>query len=176
MSRLVLTGPAFAELAAKILGQGTAVRFRAHGRSMWPLIRDGDILTVEPVKMETLRVGDVVLHRTEPCGLVAHRLVARGVENGNLVLTTCGDVSPRVRDRVSAEQLLGRVVALERGKKAVRLDRGPWRLAGVLWAVLSPFGALLIQWVRRARRVVFRRPRCTRTAENGAAIPRGTDD
>ena len=39
----------FAELALQILDDGNSLKFRAHGESMNPFIRNGDILEVQPV-------------------------------------------------------------------------------------------------------------------------------
>ena len=45
------------------LTAGETVSFRPHGRSMSPRIESGQLCTVEPVKIEDLAVGDVVLCR-----------------------------------------------------------------------------------------------------------------
>ena len=148
-----LAGEDFAELSAEILARGSRVRFRARGRSMAPLIRDGDVLTVEPVSMEALRVGDIVFHRAGPGRLVAHRVVTRDVENAELTLTTRGDALLGPGERVRADDVLGRVVELQRGNRLVCLDQGWRRVVGVLWARLSPLPARLARLVSRAVRM-----------------------
>ena len=44
-TNLPCTSAGFAELSAAILGEGVALRFRALGKSMAPLVRDGDVVT-----------------------------------------------------------------------------------------------------------------------------------
>jgi hypothetical protein len=64
------------------------------------------------------------------------------------VLKTRGDASLGPADVVRAEQVLGCVVAVQRGNRLVRLDRGMWRLAGMLWVRLWPIGPALFRLVR----------------------------
>lgn len=45
------------------LRAGEVVQFRPRGNSMTPLIRSGQLVTVEPVDPSELKVGDVVLCR-----------------------------------------------------------------------------------------------------------------
>ena len=65
------------ELAAALLRAGRSVTVRAGGRSMEPLLRDGDLLRVEPAEAAALAVGQVILVRRTDGHLLAHRLVAR---------------------------------------------------------------------------------------------------
>jgi len=155
---VILAAQEFAELSAAILGRGSSIRFRARGRSMLPLIRNRDVLTARPVSVGTLRVGDIVLHRIGRDRLVAHRIVRLGHTNGKAMLTTRGDASLAPGDQVSAEQVLGHVVALRRGGRSVWLDRGAWRLAGVLWVRLWPIGPTLLHLMRGALSLCRRHP------------------
>lgn len=44
-----------------LLKEGQTVSFRPRGNSMIPIIISGQLCTVEPVQVTTLKVGDVVL-------------------------------------------------------------------------------------------------------------------
>jgi SOS-response transcriptional repressor LexA len=148
MPEFIVENPDFIALAREILGRGAAVRFRAHGRSMAPLIRDGDILTVSPVHAEELKVGDVILHESGDRQAVAHRVIGRSREDGEVALTTCGDRTPAYPESVRGASVLGKVVQLERGRRRVRLDRGLWPAAGALWVRLLPLRLRLIGFAR----------------------------
>ncbi|MFW6107386.1 MAG: nucleotidyltransferase family protein [bacterium] len=159
-SRWVLNNAQFAELASTLLAQGAAVRFRAHGRSMLPFVRHGDVLTVEPLGGEAPRVGDVVLHRVPGGRLLAHRVVGRSRADGQAALVTRGDAALAPGHRVSPGQVLGRVVARQRAGTTVRLDRGPRRALGAAWARLWPLGPLALLAARKAGHALRRlRPR-----------------
>ena len=56
---------AFREIAEGLIASGLNFRFRAKGRSMLPLIHDGEVLYVQPIRAEPIRVGDIVLFRKD---------------------------------------------------------------------------------------------------------------
>lgn len=103
----------FDDLAADILGQGSYLRFRAHGNSMAPFIRNGDTILVEPKKASEMCIGDIVFYRRAGGRHVAHRLIGKSGNDGSLVLTTRGDNLRHLDASVFPEQVLGRVVRIE---------------------------------------------------------------
>jgi signal peptidase I len=112
------------ELLQTILSRGCDCRFRAGGVSMAPFIRDGDVLTVSPLRERTVRRGDVVafLHPTTR-RLVVHRVVAR-------LGTRCvvrGDNAPEEDGALQSGDILGRVTRVQRGSRFVALGLGPER-------------------------------------------------
>ena len=70
----ILGSKLFLDLMGELLRGGTRVRFRANGRSMYPSIRDGEVVMVEPVGPSDVKLADIVLYRSER-GLIAHRVV-----------------------------------------------------------------------------------------------------
>ena len=105
----------FSELSRELLRQGKSIRFSAPGRSMYPTIREGEAITVEPIDPAFVRPGDIVLYRSGD-HVVAHRVVRR--EGGPRFILR--DDTWGMRDEaVSADQVLGKVVSVERGGRAV---------------------------------------------------------
>ena len=82
--------------------------FRYRGRSMWPCFQEGDLLDIQPVAFEELRVGDCITYRLNNCEThVTHRI--RVIRNG--IICTRGDAIPWPDELgVNADQLVGRVV------------------------------------------------------------------
>lgn len=109
---------------AAILADGKIVRFEAGGDSMYPLIRSGDRLLVEPVAPRALRRGDVVLARLDR-GLTAHRIVRIDGDT----ITTRGDNCGVDDPPFTRAQLLGRVRAVERDGRQHGTRRGLRSLA-----------------------------------------------
>ena len=110
-------------LIVDLLTSGHAVRFRARGHSMYPLIRSDDYLHVEPVPAAEVVRGDVVLARADR-GLTAHRVLhVQRDARGELVLTTRGDNAGAEDALVPATQLLGRVTRAERAGRLYRVRR-----------------------------------------------------
>ncbi len=149
------------ELAAEMLRVGNKLHIRAQGWSMYPFIKHGDIIEVEPVEISATQVGDVVLCRYGAGRLVAHRVVGVNREDGGVALVVKGDWTPRADPLVYPEQVLGRVVAVERGDKRTKLSSGTQRLVGILWARISPHSRWLYFPLRKAVHATYQvRDRC----------------
>lgn len=151
---LPLSGQALLELLRAVLARGVPFRFRARGWSMAPFIRDGDVITVSPLRNAPPRVGEVVAFARPGAGnLVVHRVVAR-CGAGSLV---AGDGVEQFTDGViPAQNLLGRVTRVERNGHDVWLGLGPERIV-IAW--LSRIGWLvpLRGWLARWLRPLLRR-------------------
>jgi len=88
----------FRSLSRSLLREGLSIRFRAHGRSMFPAIADGEDLHVEPSLVA--HAGDVVLADGE-FGLRAHRVLSQ--TSGGIVTrgdSCIEDDAPGSRDSV----------------------------------------------------------------------------
>ena len=120
---LTLTSDDFFALAGEILSRGERLRFRATGTSMTPFIRSGDVLVASPAN--GVRTGDVVLYRSAE-GPRAHRVTGR--EEGGFRVQ--GDAPGCLPEEVAGADVLGRVEAVERDGRVIRMDRGPQRLMG----------------------------------------------
>ena len=151
MREMILNRTDFGELTEEVLSRGGSFCFRARGFSMVPFIRDRDILTIESIKASVLDMGDIAFYRLAGDRLVAHRVVCREVLDGKEILTMRGDVPSGSYDRVLAEQVLGRVVSVQREEKLIRLDRGFRRLMALLLVRSSPVSSLIFQPVRTVK-------------------------
>jgi len=88
---------------------------------MNPTIRDGETVVVEPVRaLEVLR-GDIILYR-QASRVVAHRVISlKGSDETHRVFILRGDALIGCDEPVRAEQILGRIVAVEREGRCVNL-------------------------------------------------------
>ncbi len=121
----------FSDVSAELLRRGARVRFRATGRSMQPTILEGEAVTVEPVAPAAVTRGDIVLYRWER-GVIAHRVIhieskkAEAVTQPSVLSPpSCfilrGDASLSCDTPVQPEQVIGKVVAVERGGRRIDL-------------------------------------------------------
>jgi signal peptidase I len=116
-----LSNRAQVELLSGAMARGAAIRIRVRGLSMTPFIRDGDLLTIAPLGVLRPHPGDVVAFTYPDTERMAiHRVVARK-DPGWLVR---GDNCQAADGVVLAENVLGRVVRVERGTRTVRLAVG----------------------------------------------------
>ena len=136
MHDLTLSRDDFGVLSAAVLERGDGLRFRARGNSMLPFIRDGDVLLVRP-GLET-RPGDVVLCRAGDGRVLAHRVTRVHEQSNRRSILLQGDAHPWSDGLFPLDDILGRVVAVERGRRRVRLDAGLHRWLGWLWSGASP--------------------------------------
>lgn len=107
------------ELSAAALAQGQLLAFEVHGRCMWPALRPGDRVLVRAVDAE-LMLGDVVVYRAADRTFV-HRVLA--LDHASASVTCRGDASLARDAPVRVPALLGRVVAVERAGRRVRLPQ-----------------------------------------------------
>ena len=120
----------FTNVATGLLRDGYGVRFYAKGWSMYPTIKDGEMITVEPVVPSQVKRGDILLHHNGK-GVIAHRVVriARkkapfNTQNSvlDIFFILRGDASSTCDEPVEADQALGKVVSVERNGGLIDLD------------------------------------------------------
>jgi len=111
-------------LCQDLLAAGYAVSFRARGTSMIPAIGCGERITVQPVAPERLRRGDILLFRVAG-RLLAHRLVStwKGGSGDRPVYRARGDAALGFDPALETDQILGRVVRIERHGREIDLTR-----------------------------------------------------
>jgi hypothetical protein len=134
------------DLAVNVLRQGHPLRIKARGASMFPLLRDGDIVTVLPAASLDIRVGDVICYEGLPGRLMVHRVVGRA---GDDVLAK-GDAVGGL-ETVRPAQLLGKITVIERSGKLKRLDSAAARLRNRVMATVSRRTPLFPMAVHAAR-------------------------
>jgi signal peptidase I len=121
-----LSGQALLDLTQTVLAKGAQFRFCAKGLSMYPFIKNGDLITISPLSDAPLSPGDIVAFVSSVTGkLVVHRVIRRmggffsikGDNNG------AGD-----GETVPKAKILGCVTKVERNGKEVLFGFGPERL------------------------------------------------
>jgi hypothetical protein len=123
-------------LARAILEEGKSIRFRARGRSMFPCICDGDVITIAPILYPITAHGEIVACVSlDNQSLFVHRIIKK-VPQGYLLR---GD-NLRWPDRIcAAENIIGRVIKIERNGRVCSFGIGK---ESVVLALLSHMGAL----------------------------------
>ena len=129
------------DLTAELLSRGTTVRFRPSGRSMYPSIREGEIITVEPVSASDVKLADIVLYESDR-GLIAHRVIEIASKDA-WVFRLRGDASLSCDEPVAGQQILGRVVRVHRNGRGLALaSRG-----AKLWHKARRWASGLKGWI-----------------------------
>jgi hypothetical protein len=116
----------FLEVSERLLEQGYRVRFRAGGASMQPAIGDGDAVILAPVNPVAAQPGDILLYRKNRRG-IAHRVVhVQHADEAVVAFLLRGDAEPACDAPVTPDEVLGKVVAVER--RDDRLAPNGWRV------------------------------------------------
>ena len=134
----------FVDVITELLRSGQAIRFQAPGWSMHPTIRDGEIITVEPVMPSAVKQGDIILYRSK-VGVIAHRVVRISQKNGvvpRFILR--GDALGSPDEPLAAQQILGKVVWLERDGKGI----DPYGLKAKVLRAFRVRISVLKRWIR----------------------------
>lgn len=118
---LSLDSDGFADLCLDLLSVGKSVRFTARGGSMQPLVRDGNVLLVEPVLNMPLRLGMVVLCFQKPDKVVVHRIITKKQVGKVVSFLIQGDHVPKPDGWFGNDEILGIVTEIDRDGKFISL-------------------------------------------------------
>ena len=136
-----LAPEALAELIRSLLADGMSAEVEVTGSSMWPFIRSGDVITLEPGEP---RIGDVAAVVDPDRRLLVHRVVAR--DRGAWL--TRGDASGGADPPVEAADLVGSISAVTRDGEPLAIGLGAGKR---VLAILSRLG-----WLAPLMRVAAR--------------------
>jgi signal peptidase I len=96
-----------------LLAEGKTIRIKAHGYSMYPCIKPGSLLLIEPIQVKGKPVpGEIIILKREN-GLIAHRLIKIVVRNGETTYIARGDSNSTTDHPVRISEIAGRVVKAE---------------------------------------------------------------
>lgn len=143
------TGEVRLELLKAVMEKGRPFRFTAPGSSMFPFIRDLDIITIAPLSGSCLSLGDVVAFILPDTGnLVVHRIVKRE-PNAFLIR---GDNRAGPDGLVPRANILGTIIRVERNGRNITAGLGGERR---LIAVMSRYGLLrrIVQVIRLSDKI-----------------------
>jgi signal peptidase I len=101
------------EVGFNLLSEGKTIRIKAHGYSMYPSIKPGSVILIEPIRLKGAPVpGEIIAIRREN-GLVVHRLTKVVVENGVTCYIARGDSNAHADNPVKIDKIAGRIVRTE---------------------------------------------------------------
>jgi len=101
------------DIGLTLLSEGKTIRIKAHGYSMFPCIRPGSLILIEPLNIKGLpRNGEIIAIRRE-AGLIVHRLAKIINKNGGTYYIARGDSNAYADNPVKIEKIAGRVIRAE---------------------------------------------------------------
>ena len=116
-----------ADLTLELLSQGQPATLRVQGRSMWPTLTAGDLITVDT--KDSYSLGDIVAFDNDRDSLIVHRLVEVDKDR----YRTRGDYLVDFDAWMDKSQICGCVIGVHRQW----LSRLTYMLLGAKWIRLS---------------------------------------
>jgi signal peptidase I len=96
-----------------LLSEGKTIRIKAHGYSMYPSIKPGSMILIEPLSIKGLpRPGEIIAIRREQ-GLIVHRLSKIININGSISYIARGDSNALADNPVNINKIAGRIIRSE---------------------------------------------------------------
>lgn len=138
MDKRIVPNEIILEDVAALAAEGREVTIKPLGNSMLPFIRGGKD-NVRLQKKQDVAVGDIILVRLPGPRYVLHRLIRK--EGDRLTLMGDGNISGTESCR--EEDVLGTVVAIERGRRVIVPGNGFW------WKRLHPVRRYILAIYRR---------------------------
>ena len=106
-----------------LLSEGKTIRLKAHGYSMYPSIRPGSLLLIEPIHLKGDPVPGEIIAIVKNDGLIVHRLLKIEVRNNVKNFIARGDSNAWSDYPVKIGKIAGRIVGAETtGENPVRAD------------------------------------------------------
>jgi hypothetical protein len=127
------------ELSSEILQAGLSRGLVGKGESMRPMVREGDLLEIQPADPSSIHRGEIVLCLLKDGHVVIHRVVRIDRRAAGLRFLIQGDQVLEPDGWIGAYSVLGRLVELERDGKRISMQSEHSRLLGQL-------AALRLQW------------------------------
>jgi hypothetical protein len=143
------------KIATLLLQQGEAVQISLTGHCMKPLLRENDLITIQPFHAEQLRCGDVAIYLING-KLKAHRFLKRIIIDEHHYLITKSDRRFRCDNPVPYKDLLGKIIQVKKGTKLVDYKSRQWEIINYLLGKLSPYISFIEYFYKRSRGFIVR--------------------
>jgi signal peptidase I len=140
------------KIAILFLQKGETVQIPLSGHCMKPLLSENDLVTIQPMKAENIKCGDVAVFQIHG-ELKAHRFLRFKIIDENTYLITKGDRRLHCDSPVPSENLLGKITQVKKGNKIVDYRSPKWDKINYLLGKLSPYLSYIEYPFIRSRRL-----------------------
>jgi signal peptidase I len=101
------------DIGLTLLSEGKTIRIKAHGYSMFPCIKPGSLILIEPLSIKGIpHPGEIIAIRRES-GLIVHRLSKIIIKNKVTFYIARGDSNAHTDNPVRIDKIAGRIVRAE---------------------------------------------------------------
>jgi signal peptidase I len=105
------------------LSEGKTIRIKAHGYSMYPCIKPGSLILIEPIHLKGRPVPGEIIAIQRENGLIVHRLTRVINKNNINWFIARGDSNAYPDDPIKIDKIAGRIVGTEgTGENSIPAD------------------------------------------------------
>ncbi len=142
------------EVISLLLQNGERVRMNLYGFCMRPFIKNGENVTIKPIKPEDLRCGDIIVSQFNDRFKIHRFLKFKTISDTKFIIAK-GDRCINIDSPVSLNLLLGKITHVNKGQKIIGYETPTWKSINFILAKLSPY----ISKIEQYPKVVIRFPR-----------------
>jgi signal peptidase I len=111
------------DFSLTLLSEGKTIRIKAHGYSMYPCIKPGSMILIEPITLKGFPVAGEIIAIKRENGLIVHRLTKTIKKNGITFYIARGDSNAYADNPVKIDKIAGRIIRAETtGENPVAAD------------------------------------------------------
>ncbi|MBK6317094.1 MAG: S24/S26 family peptidase [Blastocatellia bacterium] len=116
------------------------ILLRVSGTAMLPALADGDLVTIHPIQMQTVRDGDIVLYQSLRDTALIHRIVRVEHRSAGRFVVTRADASQALDTPVPIHHIMGRVTSIDRDGELIEVVQEERGVAGLFRRILDWLG------------------------------------
>jgi signal peptidase I len=137
------------DMGLRLLSEGKTIRIKAHGYSMYPCIKPGSLVLIEPLSVKGFPVmGEIIAIKREE-GLVVHRLAKIINKSGIIWYIGRGDSNAYPDNPIKIDKIAGRIVRAETtGENSVPADITINAKPNYIWNRIRVIGLILYKKIR----------------------------
>lgn len=128
------------------------VCFKALGNSMFPFVRNGDLVIIKHINPDNLSVGDIIFFEKENTFFL-HRLLKK---NEKVEFITKGDNRYNFDTPINSYDILGKLIIIKRDNRVINLDSALNKIMGKLIVVFYPLTYLITRTLINSYQLVFK--------------------
>jgi signal peptidase I len=136
-------------------GTGREISLTVKGRSMEPLLREGDVVAVCLVRPDQLKRGDMIAFRQNGC-VIVHRLL-RKRKNGNTWFYCQKGDSLNGWSWIPEEAIIGKITSLRRSGRVKGMIGFHWRWLNFVMSLWGGVQIFSYEPMHKAKRALFKR-------------------
>lgn len=101
------------DIGLTLLSEGKTIRIKAHGYSMYPCVKPGSLILIEPLNIKGMPLAGEIIAIKREAGLIVHRLTKIMKKNGTTYYIARGDSNAYADNPVKIDKIAGRIVRAE---------------------------------------------------------------